>query len=419
MERKKILINDNMPRDVADLRKVLAAAGYDVRIVRDCSESLEILDSYRPNLIISEVRMPVMDGPHFLQEVRSRPSTQTVPFIMTGRLQTVEARVNVMKLPVDDYLQKPFDVDEALVRVDNLIREVELHSSSPRPRWRGFSGNLAEMNLVDLLKTIEVGKKSCIIKLRQYDKEGTVYVTEGQVIDAELGNLEAKAALLRMFTWADGTFQVELRYHDRPRMLTIPNRDLISEGLTRQHRWEQLKSQLPPLHSVVMPVPGAKSARLGGEEQGLLRLIASHPTKRIIDIVEQCPADDLRALTVMKKIHDQGAITALEMPATDKTSDHLERLKAIQASREDGTLNPGALLKQLLRPPDDQPDRQHGRRRIERRHLPDRRQSDRRRRSGENLRNRVYLNRSELIMIREKLARFDSRRQMRSLSTRS
>lgn len=211
MDRKRILINDKDPREVADLRKALVATGYDVRLADSSSQTLELIEAFKPNLLISEVRMPVMDGPHLLQEVRNRPSTQSLLFVMIGKLKTVDERVNILKLSIDDYLQKPFDIDEAVVRIDNLIKEIELLSASSQPRWRGFNGQLTEMNLVDLLQTIEVGKKTCVIKLRVNDKEGKVYITEGQVIDAELGSLEAKQALLRMFTWTEGSFQVELR----------------------------------------------------------------------------------------------------------------------------------------------------------------------------------------------------------------
>jgi DNA-binding response OmpR family regulator len=400
MDRKRILINDKDPRDIADLRKALVATGYDVRLAESSPQALELIESFKPNLLISEVRMPVMDGPHLLQEVRNRPSTQALLFVMIGKLKTVDERVNILKLPIDDYLQKPLDIDEAVVRIDNLVKEIERLSTSSQPRWRGFNGHLTEMNLVDLLQTIEVGKKTCVIKLRANDKEGKVYVTEGQVIDAELGNLEAKQALLRMFTWIDGLFQVELRPHERTRMLTIANRDLISEGLTRQYRWSQLAAQLPPLHALVSLQP-VKSSLLDEEEQALLKSLENGSPKRLIEVVEDSSSDDLRALTVFKKLHDRGVVQALQAPHSNKNGEStqwLKRLRDTEASDDPAGVD--KLFKMTLQLPDEAPQ-QHDRRRSERRQQTGRRLYDRR----YGVSRQLYLNKSELLMIREKLSR--------------
>lgn len=397
MDRKRILINDKDPREVADLRKALVATGYDVRLADSSAQTLELIEAFKPNLLISEVRMPVMDGPHLLQEVRNRPSTQSLLFVMIGKLKTVDERVNILKLSIDDYLQKPFDIDEAVVRIDNLIKEIELLSASSQPRWRGFNGQLTEMNLVDLLQTIEVGKKTCVIKLRVNDKEGKVYITEGQVIDAELGSLEAKQALLRMFTWTEGSFQVELRPHERTRMLTIANRDLISEGLTRQYRWSQLAAQLPPLHAAITRAH-TKAPVLNEEEQALMQTLQNGESKRLIEMVEECPSDDLRALTVFKKLYDRGVVQAQQTATPNKNGESTQWLKRLNDAESDPVPSIDKLFKAILQPPEEAPQ-PHERRRNDRRQQTGRRQYDRRL----GLLRKLYLDKSELLMIREKL----------------
>ena len=397
MDRKRILINDKDPREVADLRKALVATGYDVRLADSSSQTLELIEAFKPNLLISEVRMPVMYCPHLLQEVRILPSSLSLLFVMIGKLKTVDERVNILKLSIDDYLQKPFDIDEAVVRIDNLIKEIELLSASSQPRWRGFNGQLTEMNLVDLLQTIEVGKKTCVIKLRVNDKEGKVYITEGQVIDAELGSLEAKQALLRMFTWTEGSFQVELRPHERTRMLTIANRDLISEGLTRQHRWSQLVAQLPPLHAAITRA-NSKASVLNEEEQALMQSLEYGESKLLIYMVEECPSDDLRALTVFKKLHDRGVVQAQQTATPNKNGESTQWLKRLRETESDPAPSVDKLFKAILQPPEAAPQ-PHERRRNDRRQQTGRRQYDRRL----GLLRKLYLDKSELLMIREKL----------------
>jgi len=129
MNRKKILINDNEPSEVAELRKSLVTVGYDVRLVASSAEALSLLDGFRPHLIICEARLPEMDGPQLLQEIRKNPALQRLPFVLTGKLKNIDERLAVMKLALDDYWQKPIEAAEAVVRAEMLIKDAELLSA--------------------------------------------------------------------------------------------------------------------------------------------------------------------------------------------------------------------------------------------------------------------------------------------------
>jgi CheY-like chemotaxis protein len=403
MDRRKILIAEKEPNEVLDLRKALVAAGYEVRIAANGPEALAFVSSFHPDLILAEMRLPLMDGPHLLQEIRNFPALQWLPFILAGNLKTLDERVSAMKLAVDDYLQKPFDPEETVARIDSLIREAELRATTPDRQARGFSGSLSEMSLVDLLQTLEVGNKTAVVRLRQSTKEGLVFITDGQVVDATLDGLEAKRALLRMFTWTEGSFHVEIRAHERSRSLTVSTRDLISEGMTRLYRWEQLSNQLPPLQSVLNVNGEAGKAKITEEEKGLLLLLRKNGAKRIIDLVEESQSDDLRALTVIKNLYERHVLKALPWTENQINGEARPVLKPLhQNGHLSNDLISGAFQAIFKKTAADPAPRQHDRRRVERRQ-EDRRKHDRRRNSQHRDKNRIFLNKSELILIREKL----------------
>lgn len=405
MDRKKIILVDKEPQALTELRRALLAAGYEVRVVFRAAEALALTENFRPNLIMAETQLPEMDGPRLLEEVRNRADLQSVPFVLMGKLKTVEERLPLMKLPLDDYLQKPFDAEEAVVRLENLIREVEQRAAASRPKWRGFSGALSEMNLFDLLQTISVGKKTCVLKLQTRGKTGVVYLHEGEVIDAEMESVEARRALLRMFTWTEGSFQVELRPHERGRMLTTPTHDLLSEGLTRQDRWARLLKQMPSLYSLVARKPETNAAGLNQEEQELLeRIGAQNAAKSFMEIIEESVADELRTLTVLKRLHERGLLTATAMSVEKRNGDYFARLKQWREQSAEEAPPLLTRLEHLLAPQEESSPRTHERRRLNRR-VGDRRQTDRRRGTSTNGDAPLYLKKSELLMLREKLAR--------------
>jgi len=402
MDRKKILIAEKEPNEVLELRKALVAAGFEVRIAKNGAEALTLVESFHPDLIFAEMRLPQMDGPHLLHDVRKLPALQSLPFILTGNLKTLDERVSAMKLAVDDYLQKPLDPEETVARVESLIREAERRAATPDRQTRGFSGSLSEMSLVDLLQTLEVGNKTAVVRLRHASKEGSVFITDGQVVDALLDDLETRRALLRMFTWREGTFQVEIRPHERSRAFTAATRDLISEGMTRLHRWEQLSNQLPPLQSVVNLNGEAGKAKISEEENGLLQLVRQNGAKRIIDLVEESQYDDLRALTVIKNLYERHVLKAL--PWTDNPLNGEPR-PALKPLHQNGQLSTDLIsgaFQAILKKPAAGAQRQHDRRRGDRRQ-DDRRKHDRRRDHPHRDQNHIFLNKSELILIREKL----------------
>jgi DNA-binding response OmpR family regulator len=403
MDRKKILIAEKEANEVVDLRKALVMAGYEVRIAATGPDAMALIQSFHPDLIIAEMRLPQMDGPHLLQEVRNFPALQWLPFVLMGSLKTLDERVSAMKLAVDDYLQKPVDPDETVARVESLIREAELRATVPDRQSRGFSGSLGEMSLVDLLQTLEVGNKTAVVRLRHANKEGMIYIAEGQVVDATLEALDTRRALLRMFTWNDGSFHVDIRMHDRSRSLTASTRDLISEGMTRMYRWEQLSNQLPPLQSVVNLNGEAGKAKITEEEKGLLLLVRKNGSKRIIDLVEESQYDDLRALTVIKNLYERHILKALPWKENPPVNDYNRPLlKPLHQNGKLSSENINSAFQAMLKKPAEAAPKQHDRRRVERRQ-EDRRKHERRRDSPQREKMQIFLNKSELILIREKL----------------
>jgi two-component system sensor histidine kinase/response regulator len=125
MQRSILFVEDNEDlRDNAAL--VLDLEGYDVRVARDGQEALEVLDEgFVPNLIVSDIMMPRMNGHEFFQAVRKRSDLKAVPFIfLTARGSRQDISTGRL-LGADDYLVKPFDPEEFLIAIENKLRRAD------------------------------------------------------------------------------------------------------------------------------------------------------------------------------------------------------------------------------------------------------------------------------------------------------
>jgi CheY-like chemotaxis protein len=345
--------------------------------------------------------LPQFDGHQFFQMLRSGATTQFTPFIFISDQKGVDDKIQSIELGVDDYISKPYHIEEVLARVELILQEAKALETIRKQTERIFSGSLSEMNLVDLIQTLELGKKSGILRLIRNGKEGVVFIEEGEVLDASLEDLDPETALLRMFTWLEGDFRAEINQIDHHKALPMSNKELISKGIERVSQWRQLQQQLPPLHTVVMTKTPLPDTELSKEERAIVNLLNGN--RRISDIVEESSFDDLEALEIVKELYIKDLLQETNL-YLESEHEHLIKLKAKSERRRAPREGFLSRISSLFKRSDDWKKKvDKERRRYQRRQISDRRQRDRRWDGSYRQKNKVYLNRSELMMIREKL----------------
>lgn len=140
-----MLVEDD-PTVSTTLAELLAVSDYEVATASDGKKALAALEGYRPDLIISDIVMPVMDGYQFFEAVRARPEWVGIPFIfLTGRGEKFAVH-HGKRLGADDYLTKPFDRDELLISIESKLRRhaqlESLHSQRVRALKRTILNTL-------------------------------------------------------------------------------------------------------------------------------------------------------------------------------------------------------------------------------------------------------------------------------------
>jgi two-component system, OmpR family, response regulator MprA len=116
----RVLIVDDEPAVREALRRSLAFEGYDTELAPDGLAALEAVDAYHPDAIVLDVLMPRMDGLTTARRLRS--TGVTTPILMLTARDTVGDRVTGLDAGADDYLVKPFELDELLARLRALLR---------------------------------------------------------------------------------------------------------------------------------------------------------------------------------------------------------------------------------------------------------------------------------------------------------
>ena len=145
---KSILVIDDNDDVRSIVTTVLRNFGFSVREATSGDAAIQMVLAEKPDLIISDVRMPGMDGHHLLSAIRELQSTAAIPFIlMTGSGSRDDFRRGMVS-GADDYLQKPFTPDELIEAVlSRLIRQTDLQMEAYNQADRvraGVSDHLAQ-----------------------------------------------------------------------------------------------------------------------------------------------------------------------------------------------------------------------------------------------------------------------------------
>ncbi len=115
-----VLIVDDDEKIISMLRRSLAFEGYDVSTARNGVEALDFLLKSEVNLLVLDVMMPVLDGWEVCRRIRN--SGSAIPILMLTARDEIQHRVHGLDVGADDYLVKPFALEEFLARVRALIR---------------------------------------------------------------------------------------------------------------------------------------------------------------------------------------------------------------------------------------------------------------------------------------------------------
>lgn len=135
--KKRILIVDDEPNQVNALVVALSKEGYRVHSTTSAREALAMAHEVKPDLIISDISMPEMDGYSLFHQIQKDDSTRMIPFIFLSA-RGDEEKYHGLEIGVDDYLSKPYDIKEVAARVETLLARVEEYTDLSR--FDGLTG---------------------------------------------------------------------------------------------------------------------------------------------------------------------------------------------------------------------------------------------------------------------------------------
>jgi CheY-like chemotaxis protein len=229
----KILLVDDNPMVLAMLRDALAPLAK-VTTAGDGADALLKAVEDAPDLLVSDFRMPGMDGRQLVDKLKSRTGTANISIVLLATKADISEKLATQDHLADEYVEKPFFLKEAVQRIKRMIDKLAIEKMSSSSSTDGtVRGNLSQMNVIDLVQSLEMGRKSCSLTLTRENEKCEMYFSEGQVPHAAYGSLAGDAAVFKVLSWTGGNFQINFDGKTKQQTTTLNTQGLLMEGLRR------------------------------------------------------------------------------------------------------------------------------------------------------------------------------------------
>jgi len=127
MENKTILIVDDDEKNIKLLKAYLQAEEYRIFQALNGEDALKMVNNFNPDVILLDVMMPGIDGFEVCKRLKTDEKTKMIPVVMVTALREREDRIKALEAGADDFLSKPVNKTELLVRVKSLLRIKSYH----------------------------------------------------------------------------------------------------------------------------------------------------------------------------------------------------------------------------------------------------------------------------------------------------
>lgn len=227
----KVLLVDDNPMVLEMLRHDIGEL-TPVHVANDGADALLKAVEDPPDLIICDYEMPGMNGRQLVEKLKSRANTARVPVIIMAAKNDISEKLGPLRDTVEDFIEKPFFMRETVAHIKKTIDKIALEKMAREaPGESTVRGSLVQMSCMDLLQSLEMGRKSCALTLNRNNERCELYFSEGQISHAVYGALKGDDAVYKVLTWTEGTFAIDFAGSSGEQTCTRSTQGLLMEGL--------------------------------------------------------------------------------------------------------------------------------------------------------------------------------------------
>lgn len=225
---EKILVVDDDENLIKLLNISLTKAGYAVTKASNAETAIELANKQKPDLIISDVNMPGMDGIEFCWMIREKSTIPMVPFIFLSNLKDPDSVIHGFRAGADEFLHKPVDREVLISHVSSLIKrghKLKNMDGSPDEKVV-LTGHSSEITIVEIAQLMNINKRTGVLKI----DDAEIYFKNGDIIAALCNDLKNEEAVYELIKHDNHSFKFISREIDMEREINSNTMYLLMEA---------------------------------------------------------------------------------------------------------------------------------------------------------------------------------------------
>ena len=224
----RVLILELDPVFAAVIEDRLLVAGHEVTLATDPAVAVSAATEGQADLLIMEMQLPGVSGIEIVRQLRQQGETRSLPIVALSANQSSDDRIAALRAGVDEFLSKPCDPEELLLR---LGRFLDSRGTTPQI----MQGDLASHRIWELLQYIQQANKSGDLMIYGKKGSGQVHLDRGRVRSARWQKLRDRDALLAISDMKEGRFQLATEVADET--VPLPDDALRIQDILIQAAW--------------------------------------------------------------------------------------------------------------------------------------------------------------------------------------
>jgi len=195
-----LIVDDDV--EILSLLRTEMAQDFNILSAQNGEEGLILSLLHRPDIIVSDIQMPELNGWDFCFILRQIPSARNIPFIFLSKLKDLPEKIRALRVGADDFISKPFSLGE----ITHRIRAVGDRLRIRRKFLDGQTVFGSEMNsvLVDLLEFLRTTRRSGYVEYTRVHERGRITLSKGNIVRAVLDQTTGEEAIQRILTAGPG-----------------------------------------------------------------------------------------------------------------------------------------------------------------------------------------------------------------------
>jgi len=279
----RVLVVDDDESFLASLVDGLAGENYEVSTAHNGVEALEVLDTRAVDLILTDVKMPRMDGIQLIRELMNRGGS--TPCLVMTAFGTPDLEGRITQLGGLEFVHKPIDLP-------SLKRSIREHLSA-----RGESSLVRGIPLASFLQLLSVERKTCTVKVKSDAATGLVFLRDGELVDATAGDKQGLEAAYEILSWDKAEIALTSGGRRKSRVIQEGLNTVLFEAMRRQDeaQWRasasepsrhltQEKEKLMGLEAHLEEFKGIKGYIATGIMEFTGEILASHTANPRVDL---------------------------------------------------------------------------------------------------------------------------------------